>query len=769
MANLFKTRLRTLHLKQQLMEKDAEEGQSLIFVVFVFIGLLAAVGLGVDLGMFYVERVRAGQAADAAALAAASELPLEPAAHLRALAYLQDNGYDFSLDETQVATNTYQSGSYTADPGGETTIWIDTAYARDPDSEEPVNTANRIRIRVRRQVPVYFLQFIGRGSLPVEAVAEAENISRVDTVIVYDKSGSMEFDTLCYGCWESAYDEGIEYPGGNIFPLHWSDSTIDTADHCAGWDTGSGSYNCGAYQTYTHDSDLDVNDCNYRDSGYFGDDYYTVIEAEEYSSIYPPYDREAWTSGQTFWVMQRNDKGAYYHERDRSDRGAYLSHHPFYGGGVSCRASDVSGAGHLCNTSQGDHVAPQADYDFYAPASGTETYYLWIRGQGGAEGQIFWGMDDQYLGGENSFPTTGIGYDGANSGHWDWECVGSHDLDQGKHTLNLWAGGRGFDVDRVVITTDGDNCDIYDEEDDSDDPPPNDIADEEPNQGRTRAACSSCDPRFAGRPGGQTSPAYRPDCSVDMRQDDLYDDEQPIRGALEAAKHFVSLLDPHFDQIGYVSYSYKEDGWYQARTRSELQCVRKLGPESLDDPSCNPNVCTPGEKDSDGPCDPDCGCFSGVISNTILYELEKTTASGSTNIAHGIIKGHDVLRTGGGHFGRPGAAHIMILMTDGQANETPNNETCAADLWPPEEGVTDDPVKDNAEDKAADCVVHYAQLARDDGIVIYTIALGESADHALMDYVAEITGGDYLFADHPEQLEDRFEELYQRIFLRLTH
>ena len=62
-------------------------------------------------------------------------------------------------------------------------------------------------------------------------------------------------------------------------------------------------------------------------------------------------------------------------------------------------------------------------------------------------------MDGSPYGQENYFPV-GPGYDGADEDLWDWRCLGRVDnLSQGTHTLNLWAGGAGFDVDRIVIQT----------------------------------------------------------------------------------------------------------------------------------------------------------------------------------------------------------------------------------------------------------------------------------------------------------------------------
>ena len=92
-----------------------------------------------------------------------------------------------------------------------------------------------------------------------DSVGAAEvNSEGIDVVIVYDKSGSMEFDTLCYGCWEPSE---ARYPDGNIYPLPWSDSTIASADHCA-------------------------TDDRYYDR--YGE-IYVVIEAEDYSRLSADY------------------------------------------------------------------------------------------------------------------------------------------------------------------------------------------------------------------------------------------------------------------------------------------------------------------------------------------------------------------------------------------------------------------------------------------------------------------------------------------------
>jgi Flp pilus assembly protein TadG len=274
-----------------------ERGQSLIIVVFAFMGILALVGLSIDLGLVYVERVRAGRAADATALAAVAELPLEQAAQMRARDYLRDNGYDPDGANTRVVINPGADDEVVTGPDevdAITVIWIDTAFSRDTSTPFPtnLNTSDRIRITIKKQVRMTFLQFIGWHQLPVQASAEAENISNLDVVIVYDHSGSMEFDTLCYECWVPHGAPG-ELPGGNpctqddgcIFPLQWAQSPTSppaTPNHCAGWDRATGTFNCGSYTSTGAPSGYQKNNCNYRNTS--TGRLYFVIEAEEYSS-----------------------------------------------------------------------------------------------------------------------------------------------------------------------------------------------------------------------------------------------------------------------------------------------------------------------------------------------------------------------------------------------------------------------------------------------------------------------------------------------------
>jgi len=108
----------------------------------------------------------------------------------------------------------------------------------------------------------------------------------------------------------------------------------------------------------------------------------------------------------------------------------------------------------------------------------------------------------------------------------------------------------------------------------------------------------------------------------------------------------------------------------------------------------------------------------------------------------------------------------MILMTDGVPNRWPRypaNHACHEDpdLWPDESGDAD-------EDKARDCVIYYADQAKAKGVAIFTIGLGMNVDGPLLQAVAETTGGDYFHAQRAEELNAVFDEIANRIFLRLV-
>lgn len=109
-----------------------------------------------------------------------------------------------------------------------------------------------------------------------------------------------------------------------------------------------------------------------------------------------------------------------------------------------------------------------------------------------------------------------------------------------------------------------------------------------------------------------------------------------------------------------------------------------------------------------------------------------------TNIGAGIKSGREELQA----HGRLGAFKLLVLMTDGIANR-PSNTTVARQY-----------------------TLDQAQLAADAGIPIVTISLGGGADTALMQQVADMTGGAHFnipggqsVADYEEDLKQVFEDI----------
>ncbi|EAQ82467.1 pilus assembly protein TadG-related protein [Blastopirellula marina] len=105
-----------------------------------------------------------------------------------------------------------------------------------------------------------------------------------------------------------------------------------------------------------------------------------------------------------------------------------------------------------------------------------------------------------------------------------------------------------------------------------------------------------------------------------------------------------------------------------------------------------------------------------------------------TNIGGGMTVGREELQT----RGRKGAVKMMVLLTDGQAN------------W------VNGGVNNNA---AKNYVLNEAYLCADQGFTIITISLGAGADKALMDQVAEITGGVHFNVPGGQTVDEYSEDL----------
>ncbi len=61
-----------------------------------------------------------------------------------------------------------------------------------------------------------------------------------------------------------------------------------------------------------------------------------------------------------------------------------------------------------------------------------------------------------------------------------------------------------------------------------------------------------------------------------------------------------------------------------------------------------------------------------------------------------------------------------------------------------------------------------ATTAAGSSIVIYTIGLGAHVDHAFLQDIADITGGEFFYAPSASDLQAIYQTIFERIQLRLT-
>ncbi len=152
--------------------RKSEKGQSIVLIALVFVGLLAFIGLTVDMGVLFISYGNLRRAVDNAALAAATQMREN-----YTIAQLTDSAAQF-----------LRLNNVDADP---TTVDVATCDPLNPDLEL-CPTDKRKLVRVTASVPVKFsfLPVIGFYETEITAKAIAEAAS-MDVVLVIDISESM--------------------------------------------------------------------------------------------------------------------------------------------------------------------------------------------------------------------------------------------------------------------------------------------------------------------------------------------------------------------------------------------------------------------------------------------------------------------------------------------------------------------------------------------------------------------------------------------------
>ncbi|MBN1579312.1 MAG: DUF11 domain-containing protein [Anaerolineae bacterium] len=607
----------------------------------------------------------------------------------------------------------------------------------------------------------------------------------VDVALVLDQSGSMNDDTYCWDCYLESDAE--DFPSGYREYLPYDDWICETqvpiTDHLG-------------YEML-------------------------VAEAEyfDYSTSLIPggpndYRRDSYIFPNTFWMLQRTPgsqaSGYACRYGDRLECGAHLMLMP--------HRADEDIPGNPTPYTPSDRPAPRLDYQFDVPAAGR--WYAWIRAQCGARIDpgigivdscvVHWGVDAEGTWNYSDFPSTGpsdftrqdeYGFEQGSYGHrWDWVRLGWIDLTQAPHTVNVWGGGSGFRLDKIVLTRNpewpayesiaadlapefirlttplwsdvvSDSYQTYYADNRYGGPPD--------TRGRSGQACHPCNPLYGQRlnvdldgsgvigdfPGEiladlNGNGTIDPDEICDNTLNDIFDDQQPIRAVQEAAKTFLHGAQARFDKAGLVIYDTQVD----PGDAHELICLGTPGyweddlpdyPGVWDLVSNTPDPawiwCYDHRTSKDGWSGPISERDPDVTLGSVIGAIENMAAADLTNIADGMRRGLAILSSDPGHYGRQDVPDTMIVMTDGTANRYPQGP-CAddPDLWP-------------VGGAAQDCVIYYANQARDSGVIVHTISLGTGADQALMQAIATRTGGVSYYAPTALDLDSIIDAIWHNV------
>ncbi len=851
-----------------------QKGQSLVIIAFAFLGLIAMLGLALDLGLVYIERTRIKRAVDAATLAAVSELPHEEKAILRAINYLDQNGYDLRDNNGNPQVNIYVRGCAhdgylktagtlsnrgadldadpylyfptigvpVADPKAEFVIDTRTYQSKEsdgsffPDSEQCdetndiFGTAGKIHVDATVPVNMNFMQFFGFRRVPVWDEAIAQNVTNLDVAVVFDMSGSMQFDTICYGCYEPFGDGTTDWDDlsyGNDFPNTSFIHPIPTK-HLPKTNAGDSNQSNipGANNSGKLCADRDGNVVQYYTVTGGSARRYIIIEAELYSLntslLAGPFrqpGRGYWAIQHTNWrtvhrMMNENwDPDSSYQVGANPilssySTGSWVSHNPYVSWAIDPNPPDFAGVpfGHdytLDEVRNNPNDVPSLEYDFITSSQpsflwddSSEATHIWARVQAGGNDfsignrDIYWAVyehSDLYgaAGGDPTLATPlgsgqiqparqtpnteGANYGGADAGRWRWvELTGSGPaLDLEDSTKTKYV----LKIWAGGVGYDIDQIVIGNRNDKSFTTDYNNgvVAREQATEGSAfRQACNRCNPIY-GLTVNAADCVFPKDNGTSTVPEDGWDLSNPTNNRLFS-------------------------GYQPIRDAKEAvkRFISKLDPQFDQAGIVSYSTNTPSAGRVELRCKRYLSadqCYRGAtpISYTdVIDVLEILPPDGSTNMAQGMLRGLEALGINADnrasfdntctdatdHCGRGGSARrVMVLMTDGVANKNPRNQggssvNCYANDLY-QPNLGDDSKGGDSEDRAKDCVVYYAQIAAANNVTIYTIGLGNGADTNLLETVANLSDGQYFAAVSPTQLDGIFDAILQSVSVRL--
>lgn len=156
--------------------QKSEKGQILVIMGLVFIGLVAIIGLAIDLGLVFVAYSRLNRAVDAAALAATGEFKR-----------------NYTITEMEAAAKQLLKLN-NIDGTNTLSIQVHTCQNAAGDPELCTTPKRKlVRVIVKQNVPLYFLSVVGIKTAPIEVKAISEAAS-LDVMLVLDNSPTMAYD-----------------------------------------------------------------------------------------------------------------------------------------------------------------------------------------------------------------------------------------------------------------------------------------------------------------------------------------------------------------------------------------------------------------------------------------------------------------------------------------------------------------------------------------------------------------------------------------------
>jgi Mg-chelatase subunit ChlD len=141
----------------------------------------------------------------------------------------------------------------------------------------------------------------------------------------------------------------------------------------------------------------------------------------------------------------------------------------------------------------------------------------------------------------------------------------------------------------------------------------------------------------------------------------------------------------------------------------------------------------------------------------VVQAIEGTSPGSGTNTADGIRAGTGLLTQGVGPGSLLAGHKVMLLISSGRPDQVVGSACYAQDLYRPNDGSS-------IENVARDCAMYYVDQARLNRIVIHAIALGEGADHDLLEAIAGRTGGQYYDVPQPGDLQEVLDGVADLVF-----